>query len=94
MIDPNGTSGERLTLVNLLARAEISQRDLARALGVREATISDWKTKGIIPNLPPSQFWLLKKALRATDEELIEAFEGPAVLDSLLSAGYTNGLKH
>lgn len=80
MINPNG-SNERLTLVNLLTRARINQKELADSIGVREATISDWKTKGIIPNLAPSQFWLLKKTLKATDEEIIEAFEGPAALE-------------
>lgn len=84
MIDPNGSKGQ-LTLVNLLTRARITQKSLADSVGIREATVSDWKNRGIIPSLTPSQLWLMKRALNATDEELIEAFEGFDVLQSLLS---------
>ena len=63
-----------VTLVNLRKRVGLRQQDLANAVGVRQATISDWERGATIPHLTPLETLSLTRALQCTLEELVEAF--------------------
>lgn len=74
---------QRLTVPKILERSGLSQNKLAKKLGIRSNTLSDWR-KGIIPEQRPSFYWRMMRECRCTLEELIEALEGPEVLEALL----------
>jgi len=73
---------EPLTVVKLLERSGLSQNKLAKKLGIRSNTLTDWK-KGTVPDQPPSVYWRIMRECNCTLEELIEALEGPEVLAAL-----------
>ncbi|MCC3506245.1 MAG: helix-turn-helix transcriptional regulator [Microcoleus sp. PH2017_20_SFW_D_A] len=59
----------------------MTQEQAARALGIRPATLSSWET-GRTPRMAPS---LIKKMMQIYDcslDDLIEAFESKASVDS------------
>lgn len=84
MIDPDESKySKRPLLVALRKRADHSQQSLADAIGVRRATISDWETGKVTPEMPLSIYWRLSRELRCTIEELIAAFEGEEALKGM-----------
>lgn len=84
MIDPDEPRVvKRSLLVALRKRAKHSQQSLADAIGVRRATISDWETGKVTPEMPLSIYWRLSRVLECSVEELIAAFEGEEALRQL-----------
>lgn len=66
---------DQLTPMKLRHRVGLTQQDVAFALKVRPATISDWERGLRVPNLPPSKIKLMLEVYQCTLDELIEAFE-------------------
>ena len=52
----------------------ITQQELADAVGVSETTVRNWEAGRNEPNLTPKQFKALLKALGITAEELPDSF--------------------
>ena len=72
----------QLSVPTLLSRSGLSQNKLAEILGIKPHTIGGWK-RGVIPTQPPSVYWKIMNICGCTLEELIEALEGPEVLEAL-----------
>lgn len=63
------------TPVKLRKRAGLTQRQIARALDVRESTISEWERGLSVPHLPLSKVRQMLDIYQCNLDELIEAFE-------------------
>jgi plasmid maintenance system antidote protein VapI len=64
------------SLVELIARTDLSQGGLAKAIGLkRPSTISDWVTGKTVPKLYPSQYQKLLELFDCDPDELTQAFE-------------------
>jgi transcriptional regulator with XRE-family HTH domain len=67
---------EKLTPMLLRNRAGLTQRQVAQALDVREATVSEWERGFYTPRVYPSQIKRMLEVYKCDLDELIEAFEG------------------
>lgn len=63
------------TPVNLRKRTGLTQRQIARALDVRESTVSEWERGISVPHLPLSKVRQMLEVYQCSLDELIEAFE-------------------
>ncbi|MEG4058561.1 MULTISPECIES: helix-turn-helix transcriptional regulator [unclassified Microcoleus] len=63
------------TPVNLRKRTGLTQRQIARALDVRESTVSEWERGLSVPHLPLSKVKQMMEVYQCTLDELVEAFE-------------------
>jgi transcriptional regulator with XRE-family HTH domain len=68
------------TPVNLRKRAGLTQRQVARALDIRESTVSEWERGLSVPRLPLRKVSLMMKVYQCSLDELIEAFESNQVV--------------
>lgn len=62
-----------LSIMELRKRAKLSQEKVAQALGIRQATISSWETKGTDPHLTP---WQMKTLLGLYNCDLDQLIAG------------------
>jgi len=67
-----------LTPMCLRKRVNLTQRQVAKALDVRESTVSEWERGLSKPHLIPSKTKKLLELYQCTIDELIEAFEESA----------------
>ena len=67
-------SKEPVDLSSLLDRAGVNLTKVARALGKRHATVSDWRHGRHVPRLTPLEYQILLDVLQCTPGELAEAF--------------------
>lgn len=67
-----------ITPVERRKQLGLTQREAAKILGVREATLSNWET-GKVPHVPPSTIKKMLELYNCTLDELIEMFEGVSV---------------
>lgn len=58
---------------------QLTQREVADALGVTQDTVANWESGRSVPKLTVPQFKILLKVLQVTPEELPDNF-GPASL--------------
>lgn len=65
----------QLTPVNLRKRAGLTQRQVARALDIRESTVSEWERGISVPHLPLSKVRQMLSVYQCSLDELVEAFE-------------------
>ena len=72
----NPTERQLLTPMTLRAKNNLTQRQVAQAIDVRESTVSAWERGNTIPHLPPSKVKRLMEIYQCSLEELIQAFEG------------------
>ena len=59
----------------LRTRANLTQRQVAQAIGVTDQTISNWETGVYKPRLTPKQTRALLQLFQCTLDELVEATE-------------------
>ena len=79
MVQAKNQQIPQLTPMSLRKRANLTQRQVAQALDVRESTVSQWERKKSPPHLVPSKMKKLLEIYRCTLDDLIEAFESPRV---------------
>jgi len=60
-------------LMNLRKRANLTQRQVAQAVGVTDQTVSNWEQGIHMPRLTPQQMLVLCNLLNCTLEELAAA---------------------
>lgn len=69
---------DQLTPMTLRKRVKgLTQRKVAQALDIREATVSEWERGISTPRLPLSKVRVMMAIYECTLDELIEAFESP-----------------
>lgn len=61
-------------LMFLRTRAKKTQKDVAKALGVTDQTVSNWETGTTVPRLTPWQMRDLCQLLNCSLDELADAF--------------------
>lgn len=66
--------GEKIS--NLRKRLHLTQREVAKAVGVDDQTISNWEKGKSKPKLDPAQTFALCKVLQCSLEELASAILG------------------
>ena len=66
--------GEKIS--NLRKRLHLTQREVAKAVGVDDQTISNWEQGKSKPKLDPAQTFALCKVLQYSLEELASAILG------------------
>lgn len=69
---------ERSPLMRLRVQRFLTQKQLAEALGVTEATVRNWESGRSVPKLTPVQFKKLLKLLQITVDELPDQFGYPS----------------
>ena len=69
---------DRSPLMRLRVQRFMTQKQLAEALGVTEATVSNWEAGRSVPKLTPVQFKKLLKILQITVDELPDQFGYPS----------------
>lgn len=74
------SDSNELTPMGIFEALGLSQEKIGALVGVRAATVSDWKLGKTIPHLTPSAWLILLYASGRTPEELVQAFE-PDELD-------------
>lgn len=79
------------TPVNLRKRAGLTQRQIARALDVRESTISEWERGISVPHLPLSKVKQMLEVYQCSLDELIEAFES---LKEAVASAYSQNIEN
>lgn len=72
---------ERSPLKPLRVKRFMTQKQLAEALGVTEATVSNWEAGRSVPKLTPVQYKKLLEILQITSAELPDQFGFPNELD-------------
>ncbi|MEZ2229537.1 helix-turn-helix domain-containing protein [Microcoleus sp.] len=72
---------ERSPLMRLRVQRFMTQKQLAEALGVTEATVSNWEAGRSVPKLTPVQYKKLLDILQITSAELPDQFGYPNELD-------------
>ena len=72
---------DRSPLMRLRVQRFMTQKQLAEALGVTEATVSNWESGRSVPKLTPVQFKKLLKILQITVDELPDQFGYPSDAD-------------
>ena len=65
------------SLKKLRMRQELTQKELAEALGVTDDTVANWERGRSVPTLTIPQFKMLLKVLQVTPEELPDDFSPP-----------------
>jgi transcriptional regulator with XRE-family HTH domain len=60
---------------------QLTQREVADALGVTQDTVANWESGRSVPKLTVPQFKILLKVLQVTAEELPDNFGPPSLLD-------------
>lgn len=58
---------------------QLTQKELADALGVTQATVANWENGRAVPTLTVQQFKMLLKVLQVTPEELPDNFGPPSL---------------
>jgi transcriptional regulator with XRE-family HTH domain len=66
--------------VNLRKRTGLTQRQVARALDIRESTVSEWERGLSVPHLPLHKVRQMMKIYQCSLDELVEAFESPRLV--------------
>ena len=61
--------------------AEVTQAQVAKTLGVRPQTVSNWEKGVSSPSLNPEQTFQLGSILNISLEELVRGFRGEVTLD-------------
>jgi DNA-binding transcriptional regulator YiaG len=56
---------------------QLTQKELAEALGVTQDTVANWESGRAVPRLTIPQFKMLLKVLQVTPEELPDDFSPP-----------------
>ncbi|MEG3919211.1 helix-turn-helix transcriptional regulator [Microcoleus sp. POL10_C6] len=69
---------DRSPLMRLRVQRFMTQKQLAEALGVTEATVSNWEAGRSVPKLTPVQYKKLLKILQITSDELPDQFGFPS----------------
>lgn len=72
---------DRSPLMRLRVQRFMTQKQLAEALGVTEATVSNWEAGRSVPKLTPVQFKKLLNILQITSDELPDQFGFPSDAD-------------
>jgi DNA-binding transcriptional regulator YiaG len=72
---------ERSPLKILRVKRFMTQKQLGKALGVTEMTVSNWESERSVPKLTPVQFKKLLKILQITVDELPDQFGYPSDAD-------------
>lgn len=72
---------ERSPLMRLRVQRFMTQKQLAEALGVTEATVSNWEAGRSVPKLTPVQYKKLLEILQITSAELPDQFGFPSEAD-------------
>ncbi|MEG3974378.1 helix-turn-helix transcriptional regulator [Microcoleus sp. herbarium8] len=72
---------DRSPLMRLRTQRFMTQKQLAEALGVTEATVSNWEAGRSIPKLTPVQYKKLLEILQITSAELPDQFGYPSDAD-------------
>jgi DNA-binding transcriptional regulator YiaG len=72
---------ERSPLMRLRVQRFMTQKQLAEALGVTEATVSNWEAGRSVPKLTPVQYKKLLEILQITSAELPDQFGFPSDAD-------------
>ena len=65
---------ERSPLMRLRVQRYLTQKHLAEALGVTEATVRNWESGRSVPKLTPIQYKKLLEILQITSAELPDQF--------------------
>ncbi len=65
------------SLKKLRMRQELTQKELAEALGVTDDTVANWERGRSVPTLTIPQFKMLLRVLQVTPEELPDDFSPP-----------------
>lgn len=65
---------DRSPLMRLRVQRFMTQKQLAEALGVTEATVSNWESGRSVPKLTPIQYKKLLEILQITSAELPDQF--------------------
>ena len=65
------------SLKKLRMRQELTQKELAEALGVTDDTVANWERGRSVPTLTIPQFKMLLRVLQVTPEELPDDFGPP-----------------
>ena len=65
----------QLNPVNLRKRAGLTQRQVARALDIRESTVSEWERGISAPHLPLYKVRQMLQIYQCSLDELVESFE-------------------
>ena len=65
---------DRSPLMRLRVQRFLTQKQLAEALGVTEATVSNWEAGRSVPKLTPIQYKKLLEILQITSAELPDQF--------------------
>lgn len=60
---------------------QLTQREVADALGVTQDTVANWESGRSVPKLTVPQFKILLKVLQVTPEELPDNFGPPSLTD-------------
>lgn len=68
---------DRSPLMRLRVQRFMTQKQLAEALGVTEATVSNWESGRSVPKLTPIQYKKLLEILQITSAELPDQFGYP-----------------
>lgn len=72
---------DRSPLMRLRVQRFMTQKQLAEALGVTEATVSNWEAGRSVPKLTPIQYKKLLEILQITSAELPDQFGYPSDAD-------------
>ncbi|MEG4098487.1 helix-turn-helix transcriptional regulator [Microcoleus sp. Pol8_D1] len=72
---------ERSPLKRLRVKWFMTQKQLGKALGVTEMTVSNWESGRSVPKLTPVQYKKLLEILQITSAELPDQFGFPSDTD-------------
>ncbi|WP_445250582.1 helix-turn-helix domain-containing protein [Microcoleus sp. OTE_8_concoct_300] len=72
---------DRSPLMRLRVQRFMTQKQLGEALGVTEATVSNWEAGRSVPKLTPVQYKKLLEILQITSAELPDQFGFPSDAD-------------
>ncbi len=80
------------TPVNLRKRTGLTQRQIARALDVRESTVSEWERGISVPHLPLSKVRQMLEVYQCNLDELIEAFD--STKEVAVASGFSQNIEN
>ena len=72
---------DRSPLMRLRTQRFLTQKQLAEALGVTDATVRNWESGRSVPKLTPVQYKRLLEILQITSDELPDQFGYPSDAD-------------